>query len=92
MFANLSEGPDNIKTNTNGEFWVGIHSTLPKTNVIGMKLGESGKVLKTLELSNLTNKGSEVLENRGTLWLGSIDTSFVALYNKSKVITLYTGI
>lgn len=47
VFANLNEGPDNIKMNTNGEFWVGIHSILPTTNV-RMKLGESGKVLEAL--------------------------------------------
>lgn len=95
VFANLTHNPDNIKMNSNGEFWVALNSgrgtihnlgtqgqqlmvELQEKDVIGMKFRETGDVLEVLDHSDIMNTVSEVMENNGTLWLGSAVAPFVA--------------
>ena len=79
VFARLPGFPDNVKRNLKGEFWVAV-SSLPK-GVIGVKLDAKGRMLGLLKYQKSSGSVSEVLENHGTLWLGSVETDFVATCN-----------
>ncbi|EOA24346.1 hypothetical protein CARUB_v10017585mg [Capsella rubella] len=85
VFAVLPGYPDNIRRNSNGEFWVAINYSIfngerPHTKAV--KLSESGEVLEVLE-----DKGkrlryiSEVEEKDGKLWIGSSVMPFVGVYD-----------
>lgn len=115
VFAELPGFPDNIRRNSNGEFWVALHSKLtpvakravsdPKygqtllnlpismeelhTKLVGgphataVKLSENGKVLEVLEDAEGKTLRfiSEVDEREGKLWIASVMTSFLGVYN-----------
>ncbi|XP_058115058.1 protein STRICTOSIDINE SYNTHASE-LIKE 10-like isoform X1 [Magnolia sinica] len=86
VFAQLSGYPDNIKRNPRGEFWVAIASI---NGVIGMCFNEKGEIMEVLnyKFGKITSRLSEVGENNGSLWLGSVVapdvgiTSFRHLYS-----------
>lgn len=91
VFANLTTYPDNVKRNSLGEFWVGLNSgrgTIHKvkdsetadTEIIGIKYAEGGKVLETLYQNDIMNSVSELVENKGTLWIGSGVAPFVSMF------------
>lgn len=79
VFAQLPGFPDNVKRNRQGEFWVAIVSV--SGNEIGVRLDANGRTVELLHDLSTENTVSEVLENNGTLWLGSIERSFVGIYS-----------
>ncbi|CAA7409738.1 unnamed protein product [Spirodela intermedia] len=81
VFAQLPWSPDNVKTNGEGEFWVAVTST--ERNVVGMKLDGQGRTTQVLRRRSPSGTVSEVQEINGTLWLGSVESSFVAVYSRS---------
>lgn len=87
VFAQLTRFPDNIKRNSNGEFWVALNSARGRIakvmrketynmlmgDPVGIKFDESGKVVKMLDGNGgqALESVSEVEENGGCLYLGS---------------------
>ncbi|CAA7397861.1 unnamed protein product [Spirodela intermedia] len=79
VFSQLPGFPDNVKGNRQGELWVAIVSI--SGNVIGVRLDANGRTVELLHDRSIENTVSEVLENNGTLWLGSIERPFVGMYS-----------
>ncbi|XP_058115056.1 protein STRICTOSIDINE SYNTHASE-LIKE 10-like [Magnolia sinica] len=79
VFAQLSGYPDNIKRNPRGEFWVAVASI---NGVIGISFNENGEITKVLndKFGKITSRLSEVGENNGSLWLGSVVAPDVGIY------------
>ncbi|CAA7409754.1 unnamed protein product [Spirodela intermedia] len=80
VFAQLPWSPDNVKANGEGEFWVAV--TSPARNVVGVKLDGQGRTTQVLRRRSPSGTVSEVQEINGTLWLGSVESSFVAVYSR----------
>lgn len=87
VFARLPGTPDNIIRNSRGDFWVALNNgrtgPLFWGEIIGVRLDGEGKVLQTLQGDGFMGSTSEVNENRGTLFVGSIAMSYVAIQNIS---------
>lgn len=118
VFAELPGFPDNIRRNSDGEFWVALHSKLGivsklaisnhsfgntllnlpismenlHTILVGgphataVKLSENGKVLEVVEDTEGKRLRfiSEVDERNGKLWISSVMTPFLGVYNLSQ--------
>lgn len=86
VFSELPGYPDNVKRNPRGEFWVALNrdklhfngQTVPEQHPVALRLSQEGKVLEVLEGGAVTSI-SEVEENNGTLWLGSVDMPYVGV-------------
>ncbi|KAG1327509.1 Calcium-dependent phosphotriesterase superfamily protein isoform 2 [Cocos nucifera] len=87
VFAELPGYPDNIKRNPRGEFWVALNQnklqlngqTAPEQHPVALRLSQEGKVLEVLVGGAMTSI-SEVEENDGTIWFGSVDMPYVGVY------------
>lgn len=114
LFAKLPGFPDNIRRNSNGDFWVALHAKksklshwivsnnwigrtllkLPlsfkhlhsllvggKAHATAIKLNEEGNVMEVLEdfYGETLRFVSEVEENDGKLWIGSVLTPFMGI-------------
>nr|XP_010904618.1 protein STRICTOSIDINE SYNTHASE-LIKE 10-like [Elaeis guineensis] len=87
VFAELPGYPDNIKRNPRGEFWVALNQdklqlngqTTLEQHPVALRLSQEGKVLEVLEGGPMTSI-SEVEENNGTIWFGSVDMPYVGVY------------
>ncbi|CAI9099669.1 OLC1v1036525C1 [Oldenlandia corymbosa var. corymbosa] len=76
VFAKLPGQPDNINRNKDGGFWVAlISSVVPNYTGLGLaaRLDRNGKVVEILrdQFGTRFKAASDVLENRGSLWVGS---------------------
>lgn len=84
VFSQLHDAPDNINRNDQGDFWVALNDggVAPPLRdvVIAVKLnGTDGTVLQALHGDGILHSISEVQENLGTLFVGSIDLPYVAM-------------
>ena len=89
LFSQLFGFPDNIKRNSNGEFWVAINNgggSMSPTllgDPVGAKFDEEGNMLEVLDGENsaaaLLKSISEVEEHNGKLWMGSVQNSYVGV-------------
>ncbi|MQL86027.1 hypothetical protein Taro_018561 [Colocasia esculenta] len=77
VFATVPGRPDNLKRNREGQFWVGLG--LGPRDVVAVKLDEQGRTVEVLRDGRGKNPVSEVEEQNGTLWLGSLGSSFVGV-------------
>lgn len=75
-FADLPGFPDNIRRNSNGQFWVALHSA-------AIKLSGEGKILEILgDWQGKTMKNiSEVEERNGKLWIASVEMPYIGVYS-----------
>ncbi|KAJ7943250.1 Strictosidine synthase [Quillaja saponaria] len=86
-FAQLGRAVDNIKRNNKGEFWVALQSGRNAPNLghkkdpVAVKFDKKGKVIEVLD-----GKGgrelqaiSEVEQQNGSLWIGSVRNSYVGV-------------
>ncbi|XP_078439644.1 protein STRICTOSIDINE SYNTHASE-LIKE 10-like isoform X2 [Wolffia australiana] len=76
-FAQLLWTPDNIRTTSQGDFWVAVSS--PGSDVIGVKMDFQGRHTALLWRTSMNDTVSEVKDHRGRLWLGSVESSSVSL-------------
>ncbi|KAL1191544.1 Protein STRICTOSIDINE SYNTHASE-LIKE 10 [Cardamine amara subsp. amara] len=94
VFAEVPGYPDNIRRNSNGEFWVALQSNKVYfsklspfsggiSQATAMKLSESGEVLEVLEdkEGKTLRSISEVDERDGQLWIGSVQMPFFGIYD-----------
>lgn len=84
VFAKLAGRPDNIRRNSNGEFWVALTSTVSgeTPHAIAVKISEKGKVVKVLEdKEGLWSSISQVSEKNGKLWMGSVARSNITVHD-----------
>ncbi|KAL5698899.1 hypothetical protein ACHQM5_029875 [Ranunculus cassubicifolius] len=85
VFAKLGAAPDNISLNKDGSFWVALNNgKLAGTRsspyeVIGVKINPHGHVVKSLYGDGLIQSVSEVKENNGKLFIGTIGMPYVGL-------------
>ncbi|KAJ7943251.1 Strictosidine synthase [Quillaja saponaria] len=86
-FAQLGRSADNIKRNNKGEFWVALQSGRNAPNLghkkdpVAVKFDKKGKVIEVLD-----GKGgkelqaiSEVEQQNGSLWIGSVQNSYIGV-------------
>lgn len=93
-FAELPGYPDNIKRNSKGEYWVALGQEKIQLNglqkraanlepmldhPIALRLSQEGRVLEVLDGGIMTSI-SEVEERNGSLWLGSVVSPYVGVY------------
>ncbi|KAH7516436.1 hypothetical protein FEM48_Zijuj10G0135000 [Ziziphus jujuba var. spinosa] len=88
LFAQLERSPDNIKRNTNGEFWIAMntgrdlfHTPIEKLDPVGIKVDGEGKEVEVLDGHGGTELSSvsEIEEHDGRLWLGSALKPYMAV-------------
>ncbi|KAL3516951.1 hypothetical protein ACH5RR_023853 [Cinchona calisaya] len=75
VFANLPGGPDNIKRNQRGEFWVAVNSNNWESRYgLLVKLSQNGNILKTIKAGDgeTWRYSSDAYEKNGDLWIGSV--------------------
>ncbi|KAK1268244.1 Strictosidine synthase 1 [Acorus gramineus] len=98
VFATVPDYPDNLKMNSDGEFWVAINTGKGKVEGIGlMRAGDGagggedtvaaridgeGRVVEVLREVGAAGAVSEVDEVNGTLWFGSLTRPFVGFYSR----------
>ncbi|WOL13793.1 protein STRICTOSIDINE SYNTHASE-LIKE 10-like [Canna indica] len=88
VFAELPGYPDNIKRTSSGEYWVALNREKFELNnasknkdnffehAIAMRFGAEGEVLEVINGGAFAYV-SEVVEQNGKLWMGSIDVPYV---------------
>lgn len=88
LFLQLRGRPDNIRTNSRGQFWIAVNDVLlpnpPSRPVIiprGLRVGENGVVSRIVSLVRELGSEtvSEVHEHNGTLYSGSLHASYVSI-------------
>ncbi|KNA19742.1 hypothetical protein SOVF_058700, partial [Spinacia oleracea] len=70
VFLKVDGLPDNINTNSKGDFWIAKVPTKP------IKVDEYGNILETLDTFHITDS-SDVFEFQGNLWIGAVDQPYV---------------
>ncbi|KAI4335847.1 hypothetical protein L6164_014452 [Bauhinia variegata] len=88
LFLQLGGSPENIKRNSRGEFWIAVNNLLgppppPRAPVLplGVRVSEAGIVIQIASLAEGfgTEAASEVQEINGTLYTGSLRTSYASI-------------
>lgn len=80
VFARPPGPPDNINTNANGDFWVGLaNSNTTVGEIIGVRLNGDGKIVQRLLSDGVVGSVSEVEERNGHLLVGSVALSFIGI-------------
>ncbi|PIA30012.1 hypothetical protein AQUCO_05700010v1 [Aquilegia coerulea] len=81
VFAQLPGSPDNIKRNDVGHFWVALNNgrSVPSSSdePIAVRLDGQGRIIERRHGNGLMQSTSEVNENRGTLFVGSVGMPYV---------------
>ncbi|PIA40891.1 hypothetical protein AQUCO_02400153v1 [Aquilegia coerulea] len=81
IFAQVPGSPDNIKRNDMGHFWVALNNgrSVPSSNdePIVVRLDGQGRILERRHGNGFMQSTSEVNENRGTLFVGSVGMPYV---------------
>lgn len=72
-FAVLPGFPDNIRRNSNGQFWVALHNA-------AIKLSDEGEILEIVEGKTMRYV-SEADEKDGKLLIGSVLMPYVGIYS-----------
>ncbi|XP_010257835.1 PREDICTED: protein STRICTOSIDINE SYNTHASE-LIKE 10-like [Nelumbo nucifera] len=92
FFLQLPGFPDNVKSNGRGEFWVALNPGKPSMGatfqprfdgeIVALRFDEEGNILEVLNSRTGTSTltlVSEVEENNGNLWIGSVVLPYVSL-------------
>uniref|UniRef100_A0A0D9V4K7 Strictosidine synthase conserved region domain-containing protein n=1 Tax=Leersia perrieri TaxID=77586 RepID=A0A0D9V4K7_9ORYZ len=86
LFADLPGYPDNVRRDGKGGYWVALNqekmrldAAPPAKHLVGVRLNHNG-----MEVDELTAaKGvtlSEVAEQKGKLWLGSVELDYIGMF------------
>ncbi|KAL5727893.1 hypothetical protein ACHQM5_001037 [Ranunculus cassubicifolius] len=80
FFARTPGPPDNINTNTKGEFWVALNkNSTTAGEIIGVRIDEDGQILQNLVGDGIVGSVSEVEERNGFLLIGSVVNPYVGI-------------
>ncbi|CAL9748346.1 unnamed protein product [Musa acuminata subsp. burmannicoides] len=90
VFAELPRYPDNIRRTPGGEYWVALNGEKIDLNgaakaeaaaehPVAMRLSAEGKLVEALDGEELASV-SEVVEESGSVWVGSVEMPYVDVY------------
>ncbi|KAK4490670.1 hypothetical protein RD792_001361, partial [Penstemon davidsonii] len=83
-FLELPGNPDNIRRTDSGDFWVAVNiqKLEPKRTAfpLGQKISAKGEILQTVNFYGEYNGTTEVKEHLGKLYVASLKTDFVGVY------------
>lgn len=90
VFAELPRYPDNIRRTPRGEYWVALNGKKIDLNgaakaeaaaehLVAMRLSAEGKLVEALDGEELASV-SEVVEESGSVWVGSVEMPYVDVY------------
>ncbi|KAK1273940.1 Strictosidine synthase 1 [Acorus gramineus] len=74
IWVELPGSPDNIKRNSEGNFWVAINHAL------AVKVDRDGLIIDVIDVTKVSHSISEVQEHQGRLFLGSVLINHVGVY------------
>ncbi|KAL3512341.1 hypothetical protein ACH5RR_025058 [Cinchona calisaya] len=86
ILINLQGSPDNIKRTILGDFWVAVavmqQQPIQTSSAIGLRFNGFGNVVASVNFTSQFNGNpiSEVQENFGRLYFGSLTENFVGVY------------